>query len=290
MKNLAEKALLVTLNISQWSARKYDRKVTEEVNDTHQAKDAGRFNKLLIDKTHLDEIQKIVNEARHFHYENTLPWSDLGDRLLPSKNYFEYIQKLSRYKTSFEACVDTFCKKYDSMINEAQGRLNSLFDSRDYPADISGRFGFKTVFMPIPETAGFRVDLDTTEIDKLKSDIETEVQDRFTNATQELYSRIKTQLEKMHERLKDADNKFRDTLFTNLADLIDLLPRLNVSNDRMIEALCSDMKGLLVNPDSVRADELLRKRKADEVNAILNNLNGFLNPASVSKNPVEVFS
>lgn len=67
MKNLAEKALLVTLNISQWSARKYDRKVTEEVNDTHQAKDAGRFNKLLIDKTHLDEIQKIVNEARHFH-------------------------------------------------------------------------------------------------------------------------------------------------------------------------------------------------------------------------------
>ena len=129
--NLTEKGILVTLNITQWTARKFDSKATAKVNKAYKANDAGRFNKLLISKEHLDVIQKIVTEARNFHYDNSMPWGDLGERLLPSTNFFEYTQGLSEIKTRFEDAVRTFCKEYQNMKEEARARLNGLFSEKD---------------------------------------------------------------------------------------------------------------------------------------------------------------
>src|SRR6185369_3013865 len=93
---LAEKAVLASLNISQWSGRKLDRKITDEVNESHGAvADAGRYNKLLVAKVTLDPIQQIVGEARSYHIRMTLPWSDSGTRILPSALYLEYTKKIS---------------------------------------------------------------------------------------------------------------------------------------------------------------------------------------------------
>lgn len=288
MKNLASKALLVTLTICQWTARKYDRKVSKEVDDAHKAQDAGRYNKLLIAKNNLTEISKIANEARDFHYENTLPWADKGDRLLPTMNYFEYTSAISRYKTSFEAAVDKFVQAYPSMKLDAAIRLNTLFDEADYPNDIEDRFSIKVDMMPVPETNDFRVDLSQENVDAIKAHIESQVKDRFYTATLSVYERITDQLKKMHERLKDKDNVFRDSLFTNLGDLIKLLPRLNISEDPRIDALCEDMKSLLVDPEDVRKDVALRSQKANEVNAILRNIDTFFNITPAPKtNPAE---
>jgi hypothetical protein len=46
---LSQKAVLASLSISQWSARKLDKKVTEEIHPRNHAEPhAGRYNKLLI--------------------------------------------------------------------------------------------------------------------------------------------------------------------------------------------------------------------------------------------------
>lgn len=286
MNNLREKALLVTLNVHQWTARKFDRKVTDEVNKNHNATDAGRFNKLLISKAHLDPIQKIVNEARNFHYDNTIVWGDLGERLLPSLNYFEYMKGLAEIKSRFESAVATFCKEYDAMRIEAQARLNGLFNEKDYPKDIEDRFAFKTTFMPIPETTDFRIDINQGEIDKIKEHIEGELSDRFAQAQRSIYQRIKDQLGHMHDRLSEKDNVFKNSLFDNLKDLIDLLPRLNVTGDPMISAMCEGMKELVADPDAVRKDERLRTEKANKASAMLKNLDAIF--GAPKSNPVEV--
>ena len=45
---LSDKALLVQLSISQWTARKYDKRATEQVNNANNAAmTAGRYNKSL---------------------------------------------------------------------------------------------------------------------------------------------------------------------------------------------------------------------------------------------------
>lgn len=281
MKNITDKALVVTLNIQQWTARKYDRKVTNEVNEQHNTQDAGRFNKLLIAKDHLNEINKIASQARGFHYDNTLPWGDNGERLLPSKNYFEYTSKVAQIKNAFDTCVTRFCDDYPLMIEEAKKRLNGLFNAQDYPDNIQEKFCVRVVLMPVPNSADFRVDLSEHEMDVIKMQVENEVNDRFAQATASIYSRIKEQLQHMHERLADSSNVFRDSLFENLHSLIDLIPRLNISGDGKIESICEDMKLLCVDPSAIREDEILRAQKAKEVDDILKSMNSFFKPIEI---------
>lgn len=272
---LSEKALVVNLQICQWTARKYDRKVTAEVNKNHNAVDAGRFNKILIAQEHLKELSKQANAIRTFHYDNTLVWGDNGDRLLPTTNYFQYIAELSKLKNQFEATVKEFINDYPALIAEAKVKLNGLFNENDYPHDISDKFRIKSVFMPIPETSDFRVSLSDKEVDGLRTQIEGEMNDRISQATNSIYQRIKEQLEHMHERLKDTESVFRDTLFTNLKELIDLLPRLNITEDKNITALCAELKSLYTEPDAIRSNDRLRKETAMKVENLLQDMSAY---------------
>ncbi len=59
-QSISDFAMLVSLNIRQWSGRKLDRAVTKEVDKSHGATDGGRYNKLLVDKAHLDPIAEVA--------------------------------------------------------------------------------------------------------------------------------------------------------------------------------------------------------------------------------------
>jgi hypothetical protein len=278
MKNLTEKSLLVSLIISQWSARKYDRKATAEVNDAHNAKDAGRFNKILIAKESLQEIQQIGNKARAFHYDNTLPWSDTGERMLPVANYFQYVQEIVKLKGEFESAVAKFILSYPSMIETAKIDLNGLFNEKDYPLNIAERFTITTSFMPVPDIEDVRISLSEVEVNVIKNGMRDEMNERFVNAQKSIYERVKEQLTHMQERLKDKEASFKNSLFENLKPLIELLPRLNVSNDPQIFALATELNYLYVDPQAVRDSSSLRSDKAKEVENMLNKINSFLTP------------
>ncbi len=83
--------MLCGLRISGWSARKLDRKVTDETNHAHgAASDAGRYNKALLAKDALAAVVTAANAARTFHYARTLPWLDDGARILPAAAYADF--------------------------------------------------------------------------------------------------------------------------------------------------------------------------------------------------------
>lgn len=275
MKTLIEKSILVSLIISQWAARKYDKKVTREVNEQHNATDAGRFNKSLIAREHLQVINKIANQARAFHYDNTLPWGDNGERLLPSENYFQYVEALARIKNEYETEVNKFSLAYPSMIDEAKINLNGLFNASDYPMDIRTRFNMRTCFMPVADAQDIRVNLSEKEVNELKKYVTEEMQTRFAQAQQSIFERITEQMRLMHEKLNEKDGIFRDSLFNNVLELVDMLPRLNVGNDQRITELCNDLNSLYTDPESVRKSKSLRKEKAQEVDSILSKIDSF---------------
>ena len=90
-------AMLTEFNASVWTARKLDRTATEEVVAAKNAaaKDAARVNKsLLAGRNELEVIQSMVGRARAFVYDNTLPWSDSGLRLLPTANFEKFVAKI----------------------------------------------------------------------------------------------------------------------------------------------------------------------------------------------------
>ena len=52
---LKEKVMIVSLHMSQWSARKYDAEASREVEEAHQASDAARVTKKLIENYKLSQ-------------------------------------------------------------------------------------------------------------------------------------------------------------------------------------------------------------------------------------------
>jgi len=143
-RKLQDKAMLVHLQIRRWSARKHDRRISAEVARRHNTdEDAGRYNKQLLAKQHLEDVYLTSNRVRRFHYEKTLPWSDTGERILPAALHPEYTKELRELKTKFEHEVSAFVAAYPQLIQEARFHLQGLFNPDDYPSaeEIAEKFG-----------------------------------------------------------------------------------------------------------------------------------------------------
>jgi len=268
---LNHSAMLATLTISQWTARKYDKSVSKQVEAQHQAKDAGRYNKMLVGKESLESIQKIANATRTYHYKLTLPWGDNGDRLLPATLFQDYADSMRKYKAEFDARVREFVRDYPQLKEEARTRLGTMYDPFDYPlaTDIAGRFELKTEFTPVPTSGDFRVNLNAEYVDYIKRDIESRMEQRLREATKHCWMRVKEVVSHIHERLSDKDKTFRDTLISNAEELIAILPALNITNDPDLVEIADEVKALLIHPDRLRQDETLRSQTADKAAAIL---------------------
>ena len=111
--NIDTCAMLVEFNASVWTARKLDKKTTDEVvtSKNAAAKDAARVNKhLLAGRNELDVINTYVGSVRTYVYENTMPWSDSGIRLLPTANFLTFSQRMADSEQTFFSYVEDFIR------------------------------------------------------------------------------------------------------------------------------------------------------------------------------------
>jgi hypothetical protein len=278
MKNISEKALLVNITISQWSASKYDRKVSREIETEHNARNAGRFNKILIADHLLKEIQKNGNNTRAYVYDNTLPWGNNGDRLLPAVEYLAFMTEFRKLKSLFEAATHKFIIHYPALKDEARLRLNGMFKEDDYPPAgiLRTKFSITMETSSIADPQDFRVQVDKQEVDDLRNNIESSIQSKFTQATKNIWTRMRDAISHMVEKLSDQDAIFRDTLVSNIRELVEILPRLNFTEDDDITHILQEMESLLVDPDRLRTNTRLRSDKAREAKAILDKVSNFI--------------
>lgn len=269
---LKERALLAQLTIHQWTNTSFDKRVTAKAEADHQAKNAGRFNKLLVPKEALEGIRKQAAAARETHYALTMPWGDNGDRLLPSKAYMDYTTKLRKISSDFEQAVQEFLSVYPQLALDAQKRLGLMYDPRDYPSvnELREKFGLDTKFFPVPDAADFRVDLDAQHTQQLRDEIVKNIAARQQAALKDCWARLHDVVSPIHERLSKEDAIFRDSLIGNAKFLIDLLPKLNITEDPELEALRLEVQDkLLKPPQRLRDDLMLRKDTADAAAEIL---------------------
>ena len=290
MTALSERAMLARLNIRQWSARKLDRKVTDEVNTAHNASpDAGRYNKRLVSKDALATIQKVANEARKMHYARTLPWQDEGARILSTAGYLDYTGKVRDLRAEFESAVDAFVSGYPDFVTDARSKLNGLFQETDYPPadDIRSRFAFSVAIDPMPVSDDFRCQLDAAQAEEIRADIEARTRDAITAATRDVWTRISLVVGHMAEKLKEykpavgpgarAEGVFRDSLVENVRDLVAVLPSLNITGDPALAAIADRMQSLCRDDAAeLRDNASARASVAAEADAILADVGQFL--------------
>ena len=284
MTNIKNSAMLVTLSISMFSPKKTDKKVTREViRDNNASADAGKFVKALLPDEAIEPIRKIASEARDWHYTHSLPWTDTGQRILPTRHYLDYTGKMRDYRVKFSGEVSVFLAEYPQHVEHAKHRLNGMFRVEDYPdaAVIPGKFSFETHYSPVPDSADFRVDVADDEMDALRAQVDQRVTDAVNAAQNDLWQRLAEPIGAMVERLGNPDNKFKDSLVGNIKDIVELIPALNLTGDPKLEELRLQAKAQLTHyaPDYLRDSTTVRAQTAEKARQILANMASYMTPA-----------
>ena len=277
MKDISQKAVLIKLSVSQWTARKFDRAITNEVAANHGvSSDAGRYNKLLIPAEEIKKIAKTVNAARTFFYANTLPWTD-EYRIRPTNGYMEFMSELGKHKDAFENETREFCRQYEGLIYEAKQKLNSLFNPADYPnpQDIAKKFGFSVSVMPLAGSKDFRIDLSQAEVQKMGDSLDKANKKAMSGAMSTAWERLHEAVVHMADKLQDGDSVFRNSLVENLEELVKILPVLNIADDPELTKLCEEVDKQLcsLDPDTLREDKKARNdvcRSALNISSAIN--------------------
>ena len=281
--NIDTCAMLVEFNASVWTARKLDKSTTDEVVSAKNAaaKDAARVNKhLLAGRTELDVIQQLVGRARTFVYDNTLPWSDAGLRLLPTINFQKFAEKMDEFDDEFGKTVTAFVNIYPSLITAQAMALGDMFRRDDYPTanEIMTKFAFRVNYMPVPTAGDFRVDVGNAAQQELKERLEKLAQERVDNAMADIKERLATHLKRMSDRLttdyvngEAKQRRFHDTLVDGALELCDMAKALNITGDLGLEQARSGLEQLLVGvtPEDLRKNAAVRDDVKKNVDAIL---------------------
>lgn len=279
--NLNDKALLVQLNISQWAARKYDRKATQQVADANGTGNAaGRYNKALLPMNdQLAAVHKKTTEIRAAYYKNTLPWGIEGTQLLPTANYLNFMAEFRKAKGDWLELATTFVHKYDELRGSARGFLAALYQESDYPScdEVAAKFSIDMAVFPVPNT-DFRVSIVSEELTQIQKDVEVRVREAGAMAMKEVWKRLYHHVEHIAERLADPANGFRDSMLETAAETCSMLTRLNVLDDPHLEQMRLEVSQKLIgfHPGALRNDPDLRRETAATAKQIMDQMSVFM--------------
>jgi hypothetical protein len=278
--SISSSALLVELNISVWPASKLDREITDKVNsDAGAVRGASQTKKNLFAGTSLrKDIADFAARVRLYHNRHTLPWADKGERMLPTALFLDYKQTINGYERTFEMMCDNFFIEYPRLVAEAPTALQGLFKAEDYPEieEVKQKFGFKRTVKPVPEAGDFRLDIPAEDLEEMRSTFIDQQDKKLADAMREPWERLHKTLVGMSEKLTDVEGddgkkRYHDTLITNPLELCDLLTKLNVTNDPMLEEARRQVELTMLgaNIESIKEDAHTRNELKSKVDNIL---------------------
>lgn len=282
MHALTQKAMVMNLSIGIWQGYRLDRDASRKVTeDAGAASDAARVNKHLIPKTALAVIVTAQNAIRTHFYSNTLPWRDNGDRLMTRKLFTTFIPEHEALKQAFEAEVQKFLDEdYPSAIAQAEFRMGAMFKRDDYPAvsELRRKFYANLDIDAITTANDFRVEIDEEHADRVRASMEAAAESRLQSAMADVWKRMAETVGYFQTRMADPTAVFRDTTVTNIAEMLDLVPGLNVLDDPQIEqvraAIAKSLGG--IDAKEIRKDPALRAELAGEAGKIMSTMEGFM--------------
>ena len=286
--SIASAAMLGSLNISVWEARKQDRRTAEEVTRAKGArsKKAATVQKHLFSECPaLEAIKTLRGEARVWFNTYTLPWDDNGRRIITTAQYLDITDQAAKYEKRFNDLVRVFLNTYSTEISKQAFEMGALFDRSEYPPedDVGCKFRFSFAVEPLPMSGDFRVDIGNEAQRQLKAQYDRALEERVSMAVSDAWQRVKTQVEWVKERMdavlqydpdaveeeKTTDDdgkviavtikkkrrpKLYDSMLDNGLELCKLLSDLNVTNDPRLEEARQDLEKALnrIDMDSLK--------------------------------------
>ena len=173
---IQDKAMLVRLSIGLPGNGRKDKPLTAEVTAQHQLTgNAGRWVKSLYPPEAFAPITEKAGEARTYHYANTLPWMDDGQRILPVTHYTEFTKAMRGFRVKFNDLAENhFLSQLPKWEAMARAMHNGTFRPEDYLSvgKLRDKFSFRVGFDPIPSGDDFRVFITSGDLDAIKADMD----------------------------------------------------------------------------------------------------------------------
>jgi len=293
MTSLSERAVLSVLHIGAYSGVAVDREVTEDTAARYKADalDSGTYTKRLVAKAFIDPVRKSAGLATRTHKVLTLPWEDRGPRILANTGFQYYTEQMRIRRLDYEAKAKEFAHRWDDAVKEAKSRLSGMFKPEDYDtgAEVLQRFYLDVEIKGIPEAADFRAKLSDGAVKAIVKDIERRADQRLEAAMNDVFHRVLDVTGHMVERLKNYQPptgkakgekgvNFQDSTVYNIKELADILPALNLTNDKRLDELQQRLLADLVehSPEILKANPKIRSETARKAEKIHNKVKSFL--------------
>jgi len=281
---ISSSALRVGLSISIPTMRKMDKRATSQVISQNNArKGAANVSKKLIMSNAHDDLTKLVAQIRAFHRDQTVPWGDLGDRLISNQALIDYKNNMAQLEDEFWDLAKRTEDEYPQAIAQAQLQqtgLGDMFNENEYLSveQLRRKFKFSLVFEAVPDVGDFRVDIGNQAASEMREQYKQVLADRINAVKQDLAERLAEPLQRMSKGLDYAEGEkptgFRDTLVDNVMSIVELMRTCNLSNDARLTDIQQQLRATLsgVTPDGLRRDPNLRARTKQNVDQIIKNL------------------
>lgn len=281
--SISSSSVLVDLNISVWTGRKMDKKVSAEIDDEHGTRvRAGNYHKaLMAGAQELEAISKYSSQIRQWHSQQTLPWSDTGTRLIPTMRLFDYKAELATREREFEHLINEFLIAYDTLVQGAQFRLGTLFNAVEYPPRdvVASKFGMRYVFSPLPTSGDFRVDIGNESLEELKQQFDTNQNRYIQQAMLDVWLRVKDVAERLSNQLRVDDSGGKGKLYQSTLDgaleLCEMLRSMNLTNDPELDQVRKNLQMTLQGVDlkELKKDEQVRLSVKSEIDDLISKFN-----------------
>jgi hypothetical protein len=235
--------------------------------------DADRFTAYvkLIPKEDRLKPQQILSEARRFiDFPKGIKWDKNGNSAIRNVELDGVLADLETFRQKFYAAVQELVDKLPELEAKARIELNGAFDRLGFPTaqEVQDRYSFDIRIGAAPSPDDLRCQGVSA---KAKQQIEAAVRKEQDNKLADLHKQVvgalDAALSRVVNNLTDFSEgriaRFEDSLVTNLAELVEALPRLNVAGDRAVDQTIARSRGLLTGLQKALSEQTLRDKKSE---------------------------
>ena len=288
--SLASSAVLVSVDISVWSATKQDRGISDEVTTAKNAdKSAGRYVKNLL--ANHPKHKAVVNYRQTIYnwlQRRTYKWNQ-SQNLLPSVDVPKFKQEYHEHEIAFHGLVDSLTSDYDSIVSDMAFKQGTMFNRDDYPTkeQVHSKFSLNLYVSEVPMN-DFRCGIANDIADDLFNTYKKQAHGIIESIAQEQSERMVEVMESISHccGVDEYDNggevrtkrrKIYDTTIQKALEMCESFKRFNLKNDSGLEEARASLEKVLrgVKAEDIRDSDAVRHHVKEGIDDILSKFGSF---------------
>ena len=287
--NFSERAILVHLSVSKYLASRSDQLLASELaHEKKASKGMATVTKKLLEKGALSEFDAIERRIKKWWEDHSIPWVQKSVRAMPNEFFLDFKKEFGECEALWKEAEDRFFTNFPTKVAEAKAKGGDLLKDEYYPSleELKTKFCLRYTLTLIPAGMHYSYSkFGELEQKKIQAQIDATTKLATEKAVLTIFKRFIEPLEHMIEKLSEyrsdigagTSSKFHDSLISNIEEIIDLIPHLNLTENKDLDDLAKRMKKELCtySADTLRIDDEIRNKVKDSAADVLQKISDY---------------